>query len=128
MTLAIRGTAAPTAGFMPDSDRLRQQGAALKQLGTALKAGDIDGARGAYASLVRNASDDRSWDGGSPFADLGRALLKGDIAGAQSALQAMADARRNQRPGPGPTPEPAPAPAGGSSTGGPAGTTLNEVA
>lgn len=107
--------AAPTPGKYPEA-------AAFRQLNTALKQGDLDGAKQAYASIVKNAPDGATWNPDGPFASLGRSLRAGDVQGAQAAMQQMVQNARDRREG---GTDPVPAPVTASSTGGIAGSTLS---
>jgi hypothetical protein len=80
------GAAPSPSGFPPD---LKQRRADLQALRDALEAGDLAGARAAYAGLrqdVPNAARHAGFDA------LGRALDAGDIGAAQ---KAFADLKRN---------------------------------
>jgi len=105
--------------------------AAFRQLAQALKAGDIDSAKEAYASMVRNAPDGATWNPDSPFAELGRKLLAGDVEGAKSVLTSMVKDRiqHHERDAPvtPPVMPPVTAPTT-SSTGGTAGGLLSVTA
>lgn len=124
-SLPAQQTLAPTNKVMA--------GAALgedaKALVKSLRNDDLGGARQAYANIVKNAPEGATWPKGSAFADVGRALLLGDIPAARESfgemLRNVADAVRPPPVSTDPTPMPAPAQ---STTGGLAGSTLNEVA
>jgi len=99
---------------------------AFAQLAQSLKAGDLDGAKQAYASLVRGAPDGATWNPNAPYAELGRALASGDVDAAKTAFVDMMKAQVNRHDGIAPTP-PVVAPTA-SSTGGTAGGLLNVTA
>lgn len=102
----------------------------VRQLGKSLRNDDIQGAKQAFADIVRNAPEGASWPKGSAFAELGRALVAGDVPAAK---QAFGDALRSRldtvRPPGGPVEPPlnktTSAPAAG---GGMAGGTIYVVA
>lgn len=81
---SLASVSAPSTGTRPPEQR-----EAFRQLAQALKAGDLDSAKQAYAGVVRNAPDGATWNPASPFAQLGKALAGGDVAAAQSAFAAM---------------------------------------
>lgn len=87
MSLSItRATTSPImAGDMPVSAS-RQ---AFKQLGQALKAGDVDAAKTAYAAVVKNAPRATAANPDGAFAQVGQALNQGDLAGAQDAFKSV---------------------------------------
>src|SRR5205085_1354305 len=76
---SLSSTAAAPLGTKPP-----EQVHAFRQLGQALRAGDIDAAKQAYASVVRNAPEGASWNPDGPFAQLGKALADGDVDTAKS--------------------------------------------
>jgi soluble cytochrome b562 len=59
----------------------------VKDLFSALKAGDLEGAKKAIASLDGTAAGAANASG--PFAAISKALQSGDLQGAQAAAQAM---------------------------------------
>ncbi|HUG24127.1 hypothetical protein [Piscinibacter sp.] len=99
---------------------------AFAQLAQSLKAGDLDGAKQAYATLVRAAPEGATWNPDAPYAELGRALVGGDVAAAKTAFADMMKAQVNRHDGITPTP-PVVAPTA-SSSGGTAGGLLNVTA
>jgi hypothetical protein len=112
---------------LPGSPAGRQ---AVKDLATALKAGDLQAAKVAYGQVVRNAPEGATWNPEGAFAQMGRALKAGDMAAAQEvAKAAWNDLKQDLKPVTPPAtpgvPEPVAAP---STTGGTAGTLLNVVA
>jgi hypothetical protein len=98
---------------------------ALKDLGASLKSGDLDGARQAYAQVVKNAPEGATWNPAGGFAEIGRALRAGDVEAARDAAKT---ALRDRRPDAAPPPSKADPAAAPSTTGGAAGTLLNVVA
>lgn len=78
---------------------------AMRDLTQSLKASDLDGARQAYAAILKNAPEGAQFPRGSDFADLGRALLRGDMPAAQAAFRSMLADKRPAPPLP-PTPVP----------------------
>jgi len=95
-------------------------------LGKSLRSGDVDGAKQAYANLVRNAPEGKTWPAGSSFADLGKALVQGNMDAARTAFASMIKDKVGTPPSKGGevvTPASVP-----SSTGGDSGALLNVVA
>jgi len=117
---SLSSTAAAPLGTKPP-----EQVHAFRQLGQALRAGDVDAAKQAYASVVRNAPEGASWNPDGPFAQLGKALADGDVDTAKSVFATMVKEhlphRDHQAPAPVTTPS-------GSSTGGTAGGLLSVTA
>ena len=65
-------------------------------LGKALRSGDLDAAKQAYANVVRDAREGATWPKGSNFADLGKALVQGDLGAARTAFASMVKSRLEQ--------------------------------
>lgn len=65
----------------------------VRQLGKSLRNDDLQGAKQAFADIVRTAPEGASWPKGSAFASLGRALATGDLAAAK---QSFAEALRSR--------------------------------
>lgn len=102
---------------------------ARRDLASSLRSSDLDGARQAYADIIRNRPEGSSWKPDSDFAQIGKALVQGDIEAAKSAAADAIKGKIGQQPGP--LPEPVPVESTGSvpsSTGGAAGSVLNVVA
>lgn len=120
------GGAGIAAAPMPSLTPLQQ---ASRDLVVSLRAQDLQGARQAYADIVRNRPEGSTWQPGSEFAQLGKALVQGDI---EAAKTLVVDAIKGRIPAsPGPEPAPKPAPAGlavPSTTGGASGQVINVVA
>ena len=116
----------PSAVLAP-STRSPEQREAFKALAQTLGAGDLAGARQAYAAVVRNAPDGASWNSQSPFAQLGRQLVAGDVPAARSTFAEMIKGQVHRHDRSAPVVPPATPPTG-SSTGGTAGGLLNVVA
>ena len=114
----------PNTGIVATPSPERQ---AFGALAKSLRSGDADGAKEAYANMVRNAPEGATWPKGSHFADLGMALVKGDMDAARTAFASMvkdkAGALAPVKGGPIVTPSPVP-----STTGGDAGSLINVVA
>jgi DNA-binding FadR family transcriptional regulator len=109
----------------PGTGAANPQATYFRQMTSALRNGDLDTARQAYASLVKNAPEGKTWDKDSDFAALGRALKSGDVDAAKQAItQMVRDARGGAHDGE-PGTMPVPAPVNTSSTGGVAGGTLS---
>ena len=101
-------------------------------LGKALKSGDMDAAKAAYAQAVKDAPAGSTATAGSPFAQLGAALKSGDAGAAKAAFGSMVkNARADHGSGSMKPPvvslPPSITPVA-STTGGTAGGTLSEVA
>lgn len=101
----------------------------VKALGQALRADDLQAARGAFVELAKQAPEGATLQPGSPFAELGKSLAQGDVAAAKTAFASMVRSQI-EKPSTGPIkPEqPISLPPTVSSTGGSAGGTLNAVA
>ena len=105
------------------------EGLAFRSLAKSLRAGDIDAAKTAYADVIRNAPEGATLERGSPFVQIGKALRQGDVDAAKVAFADMLRAAKGQVPPiASPIVPPAILVAGASTTGGIAGSTLNEVA
>lgn len=110
------------------------EGQAFRSLAKSLRAGDVDGAKTAYADVVRNAPEGATLERGSPFAQIGKALYQGDVEGAKLAFADMLQAARGRMPPvasppiTSPVAPPATLAPAASTTGGIAGGTLNAVA
>ena len=113
-------SAAASSGVVSGPPSRRE---AFAQLAQSLKAGDLDSAKQAYATLIRAAPEGATWNPDAPYAELGRALAGGDVAAAKTAFVDMLKAQVNRHDGIAPTP-PVVAPTA-SSTGGTAGGLLS---
>ncbi len=88
-----------TGGGVPVPPNGQQQDfrAAFQQLTSAINSGDLDGAKGAYATLASRQPGPGASDGQNPMAKLlssiGSDLNSGDLSGAQSVLQQFQQAR-----------------------------------
>lgn len=124
MIAALNASRLPPAPGTPPPERQ-----AFKDMAEALKSGNLDAARDAYADAVRNRPEGASWKPGSPFAQLGRALAQGDLDAARAAFAGMIrdridpPVRATGMTAVESTANPAP-----SSTGGLSGSVLNTVA
>lgn len=87
MSIAI--TRATTSPIMAGDTPVSASRQAFKQLGQALKAGDLDAAKTAYVAVVKNAPQGTSTSPDSAFAQVGKALKQGDLAGAQDAFKSV---------------------------------------
>ena len=91
--MSIRISNAGSAAHLGAASRspvpLSPERQAFRDLGKSLKAGDLDGAKQAYASMVKNAPDGATWKSDSAFAQLGKALNSGDVSAAQDAFKSM---------------------------------------
>lgn len=94
MSPSISSTAA-LSGYGPATSlgRSHPMREAMRDLRQSLKASDLDGARQAYASILKNAPEGAQFPRGTEFASLGRALATGDIAAAQQAFKNMVQGR-----------------------------------
>ncbi len=108
MTMQIRTQGPSAAG--PLAARAAERGTPLRDLGKALRAGDLAAASKAYATVAAKAPERIARNPDGPFSRLGAALAKGDLAAARSAYASVFSSHLPQRDGdPGPT-----APAAGS--------------
>ena len=82
MITSVASTRYPELSSMPSSPE-RQ---ATKAMAQALRAGDVDAARSAYADMIRLRPEGSTWQADSPFAQLGQALVKGDMDAARAAF------------------------------------------
>lgn len=73
-------------------------GQAVKDLGKALRADDLEAAKQAYVQIIKSAPEGASWNPGSPIAQLGRALHGGDIAAAKDVMRSALQDIRAMRP------------------------------
>ncbi|GAA0755702.1 hypothetical protein LRH25_19170 [Ideonella azotifigens] len=67
------------------------------ELGKSLRKGDIEGAKQAYADILKNPPEGATWDPNSAFAQLGKDLAKGDIDGAKAIAADAIKSAREQR-------------------------------
>ena len=124
MIAAVAATRTATVSAPPAPERQ-----AFKDMAAALKSGDLDAARGAYAEAVRNRPEGATWQPDSPFAQLGKALVQGDLDAARTAFAGMIRGRiEPPTRGTGPVAVDASAQPAPSSTGGLSGSVLNTVA
>ena len=84
MTLQIRPAAASTSGTSASASA-RQRLHPLRDIGKALKAGDLAAASKAYDAIVAKAPERVANNPDGPFAQLGAALAAGDLAAARTA-------------------------------------------
>jgi len=93
MTMQIRA-----AGTSQSEHASRRTSASpMRDLGKALKSGDLAAASQAYATLATKASDRVTQKADSPFSQLGAALASGDLAGARSAYASIFGSHLPQR-------------------------------
>lgn len=90
MNTSIAGPAA-LSGYSPATSlgRSHPMREAMRDLRQSLKASDLDGARQAYASILKAAPEGARFPRGTEFASLGRALATGDMTAAQQAFENM---------------------------------------
>jgi len=70
------------------------------ELGKSLRKGDLEGAKQAYADILKNPPQGASWDPNSAFAQLGKSLATGDVDGAKAiAADAIKSAREQRHAG-----------------------------
>lgn len=89
MGMRVGGSSAAWSNYQTSSVsgwQQRQQG--VKDLFSALKAGDLTSAQKAFSGIKSNSTD-----ANSPMTKIGTALQAGDLAAAQQAAQAMQDNR-----------------------------------
>ncbi len=128
MTLSVN-TSAMRPIASPPMRAPTAEGQAFGSLARALRTGDVDAAKTAYADVIRNAPEGATLERGSPFARIGKALYQGDVETAKVAFADMVRVAKGQLPPAAPptTTPVVPAPTA-STTGGVAGSTLNVVA
>lgn len=93
MSISISRSASPVHLGAASRPPLSPERQAFRDLAKSLKAGDIDGARQAYESMMKNAADGVKWNSDSAFADLGKALKAGDMSAAREAFTSMVKGR-----------------------------------
>lgn len=101
-------TAAVSSSSLPSGVQsfLQQRDADLKQLGTALEAGNLAGAQQAFNAILSLSQNNPSANGNSfkvtqrqqDFSAIGQALAAGDLAGAQQAFAALRATVQHHRP------------------------------
>jgi hypothetical protein len=92
------------------------QAKSIHDLTKAVRTGDLDGAKQAYADIVKAAPDGATLTRGGAFAQLGRALASGDLDSAKTIIVDAVKAARGNSTMPVPLPGPMPmAPDGGGS-------------
>ncbi|MBC7482576.1 MAG: hypothetical protein H7337_11915 [Rhizobacter sp.] len=98
MSMSI--SSASRASFIATSSGATQsrERHAFGQLTKALKAEDLEGAKTAFKSMVKNAPDGATWNPDSAFAQLGKAIQSGDIDAAKSAYVSMVKSRGERPP------------------------------
>lgn len=66
----------------------------VHDLNKAVRSGDLEGAKEAYANIVKDAPEGAAWNPDSAFAQLGKALATGHVGAAKAVLvDALRDAR-----------------------------------
>jgi hypothetical protein len=66
----------------------------VHDLNKALRSGDLEGAKAAYANIVKDAPEGATWNPDSAFAQLGKALATGNLGAAKAVMvDALRDAR-----------------------------------
>jgi hypothetical protein len=78
----------------------------IHDLTKAVRTGDLDGAKQAYADIVKAAPDGATLTRGGAFAQLGKALASGDLGSAKSIIIEAVKAARGTSPAPSPEPLP----------------------
>ena len=101
MSITSATASAVNSSITPHMSPERQ---AFKQLRDSLKSGDIDGAKQAYAAVIKNAPAGATLNPDSAFAQVGKDLQSGDLSGAQTAFKSVLEngmsARHVQSGGP----------------------------
>ncbi len=92
MGMRIGNSAATGTAQGVGASNWQQRQQSVKDLMSALQAGDLGSAQKAFGSLP-GASNIASSGGNSPLAQVGKALQSGDLAAAQQAAQAWQSAR-----------------------------------
>lgn len=103
MSMSISSTTATMTSGVASRPPISPERQAFRDLAKSLKAGDIDSAKQAYGSMIKNAPEGATWNPDSAFAQLGKALKSGDMTVAQEALVSMVRGRTD-----GPVSQPAP--------------------
>jgi hypothetical protein len=88
MNMSISRTGS-MAALSASSTPVMPERAAFHQLAKSLRSGDLDAAKQAYASVIKNAPEGATWNGNSQFAQIGRDLIAGDVGAAQSSFRSM---------------------------------------
>lgn len=98
MSMSISSTSSTSFTAAPSGATKSPERQAFGQLTKALKAGDLEGAKTAYKSMVANAPAGATRDPDSAFAQLGKAIQSGDVNAAKSAYVSMVKARGEHPP------------------------------
>jgi hypothetical protein len=93
MMASIASAPLTTVSATPSAERTQ-----FAELAKSLRSGDLDAAKQAYANVVRNAPEGKTWPTGSPFADLGKALVRGDVDAARTAFASMCKGKTGAPP------------------------------
>jgi hypothetical protein len=131
MSMSITSSTATASANSTDESNRAQARKAFVQLGKDLKSGNVSAAQQDFASLTKNVPSKLVNDPNSALGQLNQALQSGDTSAAMTALGAVGKNVQSFRQAHDVSPEPVgPVSAlpTASSTGGIAGTTLNEVA
>ncbi|MBS0445522.1 MAG: hypothetical protein JSR59_06180 [Proteobacteria bacterium] len=129
MSMSINSSLANSSVISPQradsaATRIANRRDGYAQMAEAMQSGDLDAAKSAFATVVRNAPPGATMQPGGPMAQLGKALASGDLSAAQSTWSTIVQNHQTQPAMPisNPTTQVA------SSTGGTAGATLNVTA
>lgn len=98
VSMSISSTSSTSFIAAPSGATKSPERQAFGQLTKALKAGDLEGAKTAYKSMVANAPAGASWNPDSAFAQLGKAIQSGDVNAAKSAYVSMVKSRGEHPP------------------------------
>ena len=98
MSMSISGASSASFIATPSGATQSPERQAFGQLTKALKAGDLDGAKTAFKSMVKNAPAGATWNPDSAFAQLGKAIQSGDVDAAKSAYASMLKSRGERPP------------------------------
>jgi TolA-binding protein len=98
MSMSISSASGASSIAAPRGATQSPERQAFGQLTKAIKAGDLEGAKTAFESMVKNAPDGASWNPDSAFAQLGKAIQSGNVDAAKSAYMSMVKSRGERPP------------------------------
>ncbi len=93
MNMSIRHSTLPSQPVKAAPAAATGAREAFASLGKALRGGDLDAAKVAYADVLRTAPEGATLTRGSAFVQLGSAIVKGDVGAAKAAYAEMVKAR-----------------------------------
>ena len=98
MSMSISSASGASFIATPSGANTSPERQAFGQLTKALKADDMEGAKTAFKSMVKNAPDGATWNPDSAFAQLGKAIQSGDVNAAKTAYVSMVKSRGEHAP------------------------------